>query len=161
MDKKDLKEKYQELHDKMVAGRNVENMKLFGTVMSNIMGDLIESDPEKAAEYIAQLEAVKWKNYLTEREAEDIVSNMEPAAPWKKETWKQALNECGCKSEEWPHYNEDALYVTMNMIMSDSGATIAKYVNNGNMFRFVYDIAVDKLKDIDDVFRIRKYFGKA
>ena len=155
----ELKEKYAELESKMLTGKNVDNMKLFGKVMTMMMNDLIEREPEKAAEYIAQLEAVKWKNYLTEKEGAKIVSMMEPAAPWSKEQWRKAMSDCGCSKEEWPYYNEEALYVTMCMVMSDSGVTIAKYVNSSNMLMFVHDVAVDKLKDKDGVFSVRKYFG--
>lgn len=45
------------------------------------------------------------------------------------------------------------------MIMSDSSETISKYVEKDKLFPFVYDLAVDKLTDKDNVFSIRKYFG--
>ena len=154
-----LKERYEELETRMVNGKNVENMKLFGRVMSDMMAQLIEKEPEKAEEYIDQLEAVKWQNYLTVKEAEEIVARMKPKAPWGRDTWKQAMEQYGCKLEEWPYYNRCAVWVVMNMIMSDSGETLAKYVNSSNLFMMVHDVAVDKLKDEDGVFNVRKYFG--
>jgi hypothetical protein len=67
-------------------------------------------------------------------------------------------------SEE-PYYNECALYVTMCMISSDSGRTIAGLMNDNGisldsnvMFRFIYNLAIDKLKDGDRMFSIRSYF---
>lgn len=43
--------------------------------------------------------------------------------------------------------------------MSDSGETLAKYVDKDNLFKAVHDLAVDKLTDHDGVFNIRSYFG--
>ena len=58
-----------------------------------------------------------------------------------------------------PCYNSCALWVAMNMIMSDSSETLKKYVAEEEMFKAVHDLAVDKLKDKDGVFNIRSYFG--
>lgn len=159
MDKKEMRDKYRELFDKMAAGTNVEKMKLFGRVMSDMMEDLIETQPEKAEEYLEKLEAVKWRNYLTQKEAEKILAGMEPAAPWSYEQWKKAIEQYGYAMMEWPYYNSLAMWVVMCMIMSDSGTTIQKYVSSGNVFGFVHDVAMDKLKDKDEVFSIRKYFS--
>ena len=73
--------------------------------------------------------------------------------------WKQAMTEHGFEMQDEPCYNSCALYVTMNMIMSDSGETLAKYVDKDNLFKAVHDLAVDKLTDHDGVFNIRSYFG--
>lgn len=156
---KELREKYQELYSKMASGTNVEKMKLFGRVMGDMMEELIRTQPEKAEEYLERLEAVKWKNYLTHKEAEKIVTGMEPTAPWDFEQWKQAMSQAGLEMEEWPCYNKYALWAAMNMKISDSGETIQKYVNSSNMFKFVHELAIDSLKDRDEVFNIRKYFG--
>ena len=159
MEPKELMEKYQELYSKMASGANIEKMKLFGHVMGDMMEELIATQPEKAAEYLERLEAVKWKNYLTHKEADKIVSSMEPQAPWGLEQWKQAMSQAGYELEEWPNYNRYALWTAMNMKMSDSGGTIQKYVNGSNLFKFVHELAIDSLKDRDEVFNIRKYFG--
>jgi len=84
---------------------------------------------------------------------------MIPKAPWSREQWKAAMEQNGYDLEEEPCYNKCALYVTMNMIMSDSSQTIMKYVEDGDMFKMVHDLAVDKLTDKDDVFSVRKYFN--
>lgn len=100
-----------------------------------------------------------WKNFLTPSEAEKIVESMEPEAPWSREQWQNAIGQSVYPLEEWPCYNRCALWVTMNMIMSDSSATIDKYVDRENIFNVVHDLAVDKLCDKDEIFSIRKYFG--
>jgi hypothetical protein len=46
----------------------------------------------------------------------------------------------------------------MNMIMSDSSDAIAEFIDDENMFEFVYKLAVSKLKDADGRFVIRQYF---
>lgn len=47
----------------------------------------------------------------------------------------------------------------MNMIMSDSKATLEKYVESEYLFKLVHDLAVDKLTDKDSVFNVRSYFS--
>lgn len=155
----ELKEKYEELVAKMTTSKNVENMKLFGRVMGDMIEELIKKEPEKAEKFLEQLEAVRWKNYLTQSEAEKILEGMNPEAPWKYDQWKRTMEEYGYSLEEWPYYNKGAIYVTMNMIMSDSGQTIPKYISSNVLFKFVHDMAVDSLKDKDEMFGIRKYFG--
>ena len=159
MTAQELKEKYWSLYEYMANSRNPENMKIFGRVMSTMIEDMIASNPSKAEEYIDRLEAIKWKNFLTPKEAEAIVAKMNPRAPWTRDQWKAAMEQNGYPLEKDPCYNRCALWVTMNMIMSDSSQTLGKYVSNGDLFKLVYEIAVDKLTDKDDVFNIRLYFS--
>ena len=159
MTPQELKEKYWSLYEYMANSKNPENMKMFGRVMTTMMEDLIQSNPSKAEEYINKLEGVKWKNYLTPAEADKIVSQMEPKAPWSRDQWKAAMDQSGFPLEEWPCYNRCALYVTMNMSMSDSSATLSKFVDNNDLFKVVYALAVDKLKDKDEKFNVRVYFS--
>ena len=133
-------------------------MKAFGTVMNEMMDWMIVNKPAEAEEWIDKLGAIKWKNYVTPKEADAIVAKMEPEAPWKRDQWKGAMEKHSFVMEEEPYYNSCALYVTMNMIMSDSSATIAEYVDAENTFRFVHALAINKLKDKDSRFCIRKYF---
>ena len=46
----------------------------------------------------------------------------------------------------------------MQMIMSDSLESLKKFVETENLFTLVHSLAVDKLKDKDGRFVIRKYF---
>ena len=159
MNAQELKEKYWSLYEYMANSNKPENMKAFGKVMSTMMEDLIQSNPSKAEEYINKLESVKWDNYLTPTEADKVVAAMVPKAPWSREQWKSAMEQSGFVLEEWPHYNRCALWVTMNMIMSDSSNTLSKFIENANLFKAVHDLAVDKLKDADEKFNVRVYFG--
>lgn len=159
MNAQEMKEKYWSLYDYMASSKDPKNMKVFGRVMTSMMEDMIQSSPAKAEEYVDRLESIKWKNYLTQKEAEGIVAKMEPDAPWTKEQWASAMQKHDYPLEKAPCYNKYALWVTMNMIMSDSSETIAMYVDEENMLKLVHDLAVDKLTDYDGVFSIRSYFG--
>ena len=160
--------KFDELFAKMSASKNVEDMKLFGMVMREMFKFISERMPDKAEEYLEQLCAIKWENYLTKKEAEEIVLGMEPKPKWTKEQVKSTLDAMGFPHEEMPYYNWCSLYTTISMISSDSGETINKYAFGINttgtadedaMFELIYHLAIDKLKDKDKKFNIRKYFG--
>lgn len=159
MSTQELKDKYWSLYEYMANSKKTENMKTFGRVMTQMMEDMIQSSPSKAEEYIDRLEAIKWKNYLTLREAERIVGNMVPSAPWSREQWKSAMEKHGFRLEHEPCYNSCSLWTAMNMIMSDSSETLGKYVEKDKLFEVAHDLAVDKLTDKDGVFNIRSYFG--
>lgn len=156
----ELKEQYISLYDYMASSRDPKNMKAFGRAMNGMMDWFIANKPEIAEAWIDKLEAIRWKNYLTPSEADSIISAMTPPAPWTRDQWKAAMEKNGFEMEEWPCYNICALYVTMNMIMSRSSATLAKYASDENkMFEFVHALALDKLKDADKRFDIRHYFS--
>jgi len=159
MNAKELKAKYTQLYELMATSNDVKNMQVFGRVMTSIIDWLIEVKPEAAEEFICQLESVRWENYLTPKEAAKIIEGMKPKAPWSHDQWKSTMEQHGYELEEAPSYNRCAMWVTMNMIMSDSGRTISDYIPNDKLFDFVHKLAVDKLKDEDKKFNIRSYFG--
>lgn len=163
----ELKERFDELYSMMSASTEVENMRLFGSVMRKMMDDMIEVHPAEAEEYIDTLEAMKWNNYLTHKEAEKIVAGMKPKALWSWQTWVQAMESFGIKTEEKPYYNPYALWVTMNMVYSDNAETLAEKVwekplaeiPTEKLVSVMNALALDYLKDEDGVFNIRKYFN--
>ena len=154
-----MKKEFYALYNMMANSQKVENMRVFGNAHKEMMEWFIANKPELAEEWLGKLESIKWHNYLTPKEADSIVAAMNPKAPWNREQWKGAMEQHGYPMEEEPYYNRCALYTTMNMIMSDSGETLKKYVDDANLFKAVYDLAVDKLKDRDGKFMIRHYFG--
>lgn len=155
----EMREVFAALYEMMANSHDVSYMHTFGTVHKEMMEWMIQNKPELAAEWIEKLESIKWKNYLTRKEAEKIVAGMEPKAPWTREQWRQVMDQQGYDLEKETCYNKCALWVTMNMIMSDSSDTLADYVPEDRIFNFVHDLAVDKLTDQDGVFSVRKYFG--
>lgn len=159
MDAKELKEKYYELYDYMAQSKDPKNMKTFGHVMNEMFEWFVANKPDAAQSWIEKLESVKWKNYLAPSEADKIVAAMKPQAPWMRDQWNAAMEKSGYEKEEWPCFNKCALYTTMNMIMSDSSNTLSKYMEDeGDLFAFVHDLALDKLHDADGRFSIREYF---
>ena len=58
MTSNELKEKYAMLYDYMATSKKTEYMKAFGNVMSEMMDDLIMSNPSKAEDYIEKLCAI-------------------------------------------------------------------------------------------------------
>jgi hypothetical protein len=153
-----LKSRYQALYDRMAVSTDVNNMKTFGQVEQEMMGWMIEHYPEQAQEWIEKLEAINWNNYLTKREADKIVAAMEPRAPWSREQWQMAMQQHNFPLAEPPYYNMLALYVVMSMIYSDSIDTLTKYMGTGDTFQVIHSLAVDKLKDADKRFSVRRYF---
>lgn len=162
----ELEERFEDLYGMMSSSREVDNMRLFGAVMKKMMNDMIAAHPAEAEEYIETLEAIKWNNYLTHKEAEKIIANMNPKAPWTWQEWVQAMSSFGLHGEEEPYYNSYALWVTMNMVYSDDAETLAEKVWNKSVkeiptetwVKTICALALDKLKDKDKVFNIRRYF---
>lgn len=154
----EMKQEFMELYDMMAMSHDVKNMQIFGNVHKRMFEWMIANRPQDAQEWIGQLESVRWCNYLTQKEAERIISEMKPSAPWSREQWKATMEKHGYNLEKEPYYNSYALWVTMNMIMSDSSDTLSKYVDKDNLFKIVYGLAVDKLTDADGKFAIREYF---
>ena len=162
----EMKEKYMMLYDYMASSNNPKYMKAFGVVMNDMMDWMIANKPDVAIEEIERLSAIKWKNYLTQKEAEAIVAKMQPKAPWARDVWSQAMQSLGLVMQEEPYYNSCALWVEMNKVYSDHAETLATKVWNKPiseiptdvMVKTINALAVDNLKDKDGVYSIREYF---
>lgn len=159
MTPEEMKNEFLALYDMMANSHKIEFMRTFGMVHKEMMDWMIANKPELAQEWLEKLASIKWNNYLTPKEADKIVAGMNPKAPWSKDQWKAAMEQNGYPMSKEPYYNKCALYATMNMIMSDSGDTLKKYVDDANLFKVVYELAIDKLTDRDNVFNIRRYFS--
>ena len=163
MNATDLKERYDALYDYMSDSKDPKNMKAFGCVMTEIMDWLIANKPDVAEEMIDQLESIKWKQYLTPKEAQKIIDGMDPKAPWPRDTWKTAMQSFGLPLEDAPYYNRCALWVEMNKIYSDFGEEIASLLgkplnpNDKDIISACYKLALKNLLDKDGVYDIRKY----
>lgn len=158
MTPEEMKNEFLALYDMMANSHKIEFMHTFGMVHKEMMDWMIANKPELAQEWLEKLASIKWNNYLTPKEADKVVAGMNPKAPWPKDQWKATMEQNGYPMSKEPYYNKCALYATMNMIMSDSGDTLKKYVEDANLFKVVYELAIDKLTDRDNVFNIRRYF---
>ena len=165
--KEELHNKFHELYRHIISSEDEEKMMTLGSVTKAQMEWFIENRPEQAEEYIEMLCSVKWDNYLTPKEAETIVAQMKPAAKWSKEQVRKALDSLGIEMEEAPYYNSCAMWATISMIYSDSGKTLAELVfkkplaevGDVELLTLIHRLAIDKLKDRDGMFNIRKYFN--
>lgn len=162
-----MKQEFCELYDMMAMSRDVNNMQVFGAVHKEMMEWMIQNKPELAQEWIGKLESIKWHQYLTHKEAENIVSKMVPTAPWKYDVWLAAMTKLGIPTEEEPYYNAYALWCEMNKQYSDHAQSLADKVwkkplstiSAEEIVPAIHALAIDVLRDKDGVYDIRKYFG--
>ena len=154
-----MKDRFSSLYSYMAMSKNPAYMMAFGSVMKEMMNWMTANKPAEAQEWIDKLESIRWKNYLTQKEADSIIAQMVPKAPWTHDQWKVAMDKHKFMREEMPYYNPCALFVTMSMIYSDSSETLSHFLQGADMFDVIHDLAVDKLKDQDGRFNVRHYFG--
>ena len=167
MTSQEMKEQYEMLYDYMAQSRDPKNMKAFGRVMTEMMDWLIANKPDVAEEMIGKLEAIKWHQYLTRKEAENIIARMNPSAPWKYDVWQAAMTKLVIPMEEQPYYNACALWTEMNKQYSDHAQSLADKVWKKplstipaeDIVPVIHALAIDVLKDKDGVYNIRSYFG--
>ena len=168
MEQKETMKKFDELYQIMAASNTPKYMHIFGDTMREMICDLVELKPTLAEEYLNQLCAIKWHNYLTKKEADKIIEKMNPQAIWDKQTWIDAMEKLGLTTEEEPYFNDYALYVAMNQVVSDHGDTITKIIGKSSikdiepteLVRYAYSMAIDLLRDKDEIYDIRDYFFK-
>jgi hypothetical protein len=166
MTQEELRNEFNALYDMMAASNDINYMRTFGKVHKDMMSWMIQNKPDLAEEYINKLESIRWKHYLTQREAEKIVMDMRPRAPWPKEVWRQAMEQLGLATEYEPYYNCYALWVMMNKVYTNSAESIAKIMGvpldeipSERIIRAVYALALDELCDMDSKVSIRHAYG--
>lgn len=163
----EMKEMYGQLYNHMATSNEQKYMELFGKVMTEMFNWFVENKPDAAEQWLCKLESIRWKNYLTHKEGEQIVAGMIPKAPWSFDVWKNAMTSYGLDLGEAPCYNKYALWVEMNKQYSDHAETVARDVLDKSlseipaqkMVEITYAFALDVLKDKDEVYSIREYFG--
>lgn len=156
-------ERYEELYAMMSSSKDVAKMKVFGEAERWAFGKMAEKDPAMAQVWLDKLEPSMWSNYLSKREAEEIVAKFQNAdgthgAHWPFETFRNAVDGLGVPMSEEPYFNGFALWVVANMIYSDHAKSIAMFVPEEERIKFIYAMAVDKLKDEDKKHFVREYF---
>ena len=120
---------------------------------------------ERASEILDLSEGMmKYKNYLTESEAIDIVNGMvnydgSKGAKWKPEDVKSAVTNLGGKCEMEGEYNFWSLYATMEMKHSDEWGVLRNLIEPSKEAAVCYELAKASLLDKDGKFNVRKYFG--
>lgn len=171
MSKEQMIERYEELYMKMKNSKDVKNMKAFGDAMTWFFKEMTKVHPDMAEKFLSHIECIEWDNYLSQDEAKNIgmrIVNQDGTKGyhWNHEVFTKAVESLGGIVEEKPYYNSYALCVTANMVYSDHANSIAmdmgyktpKEVPNEDMALSCYRKAVEKLKDVDGGFHVRKYF---
>lgn len=160
-----MKKKFSELYNLMATSNDVAYMHTFGNVHREMMDWMIQNKPEVADEMLQKLEAIRWHQYLTPKEADAILAKMDPKAPWTREQWKTAMADFGLPLEEQPCYNHCALFVEMSKMYSDFGDEIAALLGkplaptDKDIIAACYKMALKTLKDKDSIYDIRRYFS--
>jgi hypothetical protein len=164
-------ERYQQFLDRyesIIRGGITGEMELLGDMVKRVMRWLITYEPEIAVAALSILDGEEDKEYnncLSGHEASEIVSQMDPQPQWSLHQVLDMLKSAGYATDEPPYFNNNALATTMCMILSDSGETLKNELGSDirpakadEILRLVYKLAIDKLKDKDGKFNIRKYF---
>lgn len=153
--------------DKVMIEGTEHQKQMLKSQMVKLAVRLNALDAAAVQEAMEVLEAMNWRNYLTAAEAKAIVADMQPKPAWPTyEVWKNRMDDADYEYSEKDIYNGYALFVVMNMVYSDSAQSICmvagrniKDISEEEMFGFVYSFALDKLKDEDGRFQVRRYFG--
>lgn len=172
LDKMNIIERYEELYAEMSSSNDVEKMRVFGCAEKWAFKQIAQSNPRVAQIWVEKLEAMHWNNYLSDTEAKEIADKLvnqdgSQGAKWSKDTFIQIVDKLSGDKEKEPDYNENALWVTANMIYSDHAKSIAQdmgfdtisEVPTEKMALSCYRKAVEKLCDKDRKHFIREYFA--
>jgi len=159
-----MTDKFERLYNYMATSGNQKYMHTFGEVMKRMMDWFIEYKPENAEEFIDELCSIKWRQYLTRKEATDVVRSMTPTAPWDYSTWENAMNTLGLETEREGVFNDYALWTVMNQVYTDFGKDIADIMGMplnkipaDKLVPAVHSMAVSLLTDPDEKYCIREY----
>jgi len=156
-------------YDEIIKSGDEKQMERLGEMVRRTMRWMFTYEPDLAEQAMRIIDdnwSKGFENSLTESEAEYIVIQMDPKPEWSIQQILDMLQSAGLKDYEAPYYNAFALATTMSMILSDSGQTLKDELGSDirpakadEILRIVYRLAVDKLKDKDKKFNVRKYFG--
>lgn len=167
MDKKELIDKFCLLLSEAKNSADSSDMEVSLLMFKKAVHLLVDANFRAAKELIECYEGtLKYYNFLTESEAEDILEKFVNQDGSKGPKWRdyeevfRKVNALGGKTECEPHYNKWALYVAINRASSDQNSVILKWVgdNKDNYFEACYELALTMLKDKDQPFWIRTHY---
>ncbi len=166
---KDMFNDFLARYDEIIKSGDEKQMEHLGEMVRRTMRWMFTYEPDLAEQAMRIIDdnwSKGFENYLTGSEADYIVSQMDPKPEWSLQHILDMLKNAGLKEDDAPYYNAFALATTMSMILSDSGHTLKDELGSDirpakadEILRLVYRLAVDKLKDKDKKFNVRKYFG--
>lgn len=168
MDKKELLDKFCSLLTEAKNSGEKEDIEVSICMFKKAVCLLAETNLRSAKELVECYEGnLKFYNFLTESESEEIVEKFVNQDGSKGPKWRDSeelfrkVKELGGKIECEPHYNKWALYVAMNKFSSDQHSVIVKWVGDDRdkYFETCYELALTQLKDKDRLCWIRHYYG--
>lgn len=171
MTKEQMIDRYEELYHKMATSKEPKYMHIFGEAEKYVFKEIAKTNLPMAENWLSHLESICWEQYLSETEAKNIgmrIVNQDGTKGfhWNYDVFTKAVENLGGVLEEKPYYNSYSLCVVSNMVYSDHAQSIAEdmgykkisEVPNEKMALSCYKKAVEKLKDVDGGFHVRKYF---
>jgi len=163
---KEIQERLDDFFEILKTSKKDSAFDIFKTAISEMMDFAYERDPSIVQTWLDNLGAVEWQNYINKKEAEAIVAEMEPKAPWTIEQWDKILEANELDREKAPFYNPYALYVVMSSIYNLHAQTLAKIVGQtideipeDEFFQAVYFLALDRLKKNDANMDVRNWYN--
>lgn len=168
MDKKELLDKFHSLLTEVKNSDDHEDIEVSLDMLKKALYLLADTNIRNAKELVECYGgSLKYYNFLTETEAEDIVDKFVNQDGSKGAKWRdhdelfRRVDELGGRTECEPHYNKWALFVAMNKFASDQHSVIVKWVGDDKdkYFEACYELAVTQLKDKDRLCWIRPYYG--
>ena len=163
---KEIQERLDAFFEILKTSKKDSAFDIFKTAISEMLDFAYERDPSIVQTWLDDLGAVEWQNYINKKEAEAIVAEMEPKAPWTIEQWDKILEANKLDREEAPFYNPYALYVVMCSIYIVHAQTLAKIVGQTideipeeEFFQAVYFLALDRLKKNDANMDVRNWYN--
>lgn len=171
MTKEQMMDEYEMYLNKIVKSKDVKHMKILADVCEWLFYQAATKMPDAAESALSHLAATEWDNYLSETEAMNIgkrIVNQDGTKGfhWTHDVFVKAVESLGGITEEKPYYNSYSLWVTANNVYADMALSISSdlgyktpsEVPNDKMAFSCYMKAVELLKDIDEGYKIRKYF---
>lgn len=167
MTKEEVLSKFHSLHNEIIMENDSEDIVISLHTFKKTFVALADVNPRLAKEMLECYEGtLKYNNFLTETEAEEIVTCFLNQDGSKGPKWRDAENlfakveEFDGKIECEPAYNKWALYTAMNKAASDKNSVILKYIGDDRdkYITACYDLALTDLKDKDRPNWIREYF---
>lgn len=156
-------ENYNELYAIMANSKEPAKMKIFGEAEKWVFDQINKTNPDLARRWVDRIEAVRWNNYLCESDANALASKLinqdgSKGPKWNVSQIDAVVKSNGGKVSEAPYYNEYALFLVMNMLASDHWNTLSSIAPEDMMPLLIYQLAIDKLKDIDRPHFVKDYW---
>lgn len=134
---KEYEKKIMEKVDRMSKDDIIEYIKVYGSLMDEVLDYLKSTNKELYDEVECSLYEMAYGKTLSLEMAEKWVNNMTPRAKWSKAETDRVLDEYGLTLDPI------SFYVVMNMMYSDYGKSI------GDNLEMYIKLARDFLKDDD------------